>query len=125
MNRHAFSIATLGLALLASTPSMAAGDPVKGKAVFGQCAACHKSDASGKSTIGPNLWKVSGRPAGTLPGFVYSPAMKAAKKVWDDKTLDAYLAAPMRTIPGNRMPYAGLKAPADRQNLIAYLKTLK
>ena len=133
MTRHRLSISitltiTLtisGLALTTATSAQAAGDPAKGKAVFAQCAACHKVDATGKSTIGPNLWKVFGRTSGTLAGFNYSPAMKSAKKVWDDKNLDAYLVAPLKAMPGNRMPYAGLKAPADRQNLIAYLKTLK
>ena len=125
MIRHAFSIAALALALTAATSAEAAGDAAKGKAVFAQCAACHKADASSKNTIGPNLWKVVGRTSGTLPGFNYSPAMKGAKKVWNDAALDAYLTNPMQAIPGNRMPFAGLKAAPDRQNVIAYLKTLK
>jgi cytochrome c len=125
MTRTAFILAAAGLALAGANPAFAAGDPVKGKATFAQCAACHKVDDTGKSTIGPNLYKVVGRKSGTLPGFAYSPAMKAAGKVWGDATLDAYLGAPMTNIPGNKMPFAGLKNPADRQNVIAYLKTLK
>ena len=96
---------------------MAAGDtydPGKGKQTFAQCAACHKADASGKSGIGPNLWKVAGRTSGTLPGFRYSPAMVAAKRVWNDKALDAYLAKPSVALPGNRMSYAGMAGAADR-----------
>lgn len=115
-----------GLAVLAGAPAAhAAGDPAKGKTLYGQCAACHKADNTGKSTIGPNLWKVVGRTSGTLPGFTYSPAMKSAKRVWTEPALDVYLAAPAQALPGNRMPYPGMKAPADRANLIAYLKTLK
>lgn len=125
MTRIALSFAAAGLALALGGTAHAAGDPVKGKATYAQCAACHKVDNSGKSSIGPNLFKVVGRTSGTLPGFKYSPAMVNAKKVWNDKTLDAYLAAPMTNIPGSKMPYAGLKNPADRANVIAYLKTLK
>ncbi|MBC2666856.1 cytochrome c family protein [Novosphingobium flavum] len=125
MNKLAISLAVAGLAFSISATAQAAGDPVKGKATFAQCAACHKVDNTGKSTIGPNLFKVAGRVSGTLPGFAYSPAMKNAKKTWNDAALDAYLTAPMTNIPGNKMPYAGLKNPADRANVIAYLKTLK
>lgn len=125
MTRFPAILAATALSILPSGPALAAGDAAKGKQVFAQCAACHKADASGKSGIGPNLWKVAGRTSGTLPGFRYSPAMVAAKRVWTDAALDAYLAAPMKAMPGNRMPYAGLKAPADRANLIAYLRTLR
>ena len=125
MKSTIITLAATAFGLLASVPAQAAPDAAKGKQVFGQCAACHKADATGKSTIGPNLYKVVGRTSGTLPGFNYSPAMKGAKKVWNDATLDAYLAAPMTNLPGNKMPFAGVKAPADRANLIAYLKTLK
>ncbi len=125
MKAMTIALAAAAVALISTTPVQAAGDPAKGKQVFAQCAACHKADASGRSSIGPNLWKVVGRKSGTLPGFRYSPAMVKAGTVWNDKSLDVYLAAPMTTIPGNRMPFGGIKAPADRQNLIAYLKTLK
>jgi len=125
MIRTLISFVFASLALTGATTAQAAGDPAKGKATFAQCAACHKADATGKSGIGPNLWKVIGRKAGTLPGYAYSPAMKAAGKVWDDKTLDPYLTAPAAAVPGNKMPYAGLKNPADRANVIAYLRTLK
>jgi cytochrome c len=101
----------------------AAGDPVKGKQVFVRCIACHKVDTSNTSGLGPNLNRVVGRRAGTLPGFRYSPAMAGANRVWTEANLDAYLAAPARAVPGNRMVFAGLANPADRQNVIAYLKS--
>lgn len=124
-NRFATATVAMLLALGTAGAAHAAGDPVKGKAVFAQCAACHKADPSGKAMIGPNLWGVVGRPAGAAPAFAYSPAMKGWKKPWTEAALDAYLAAPAKAVPGNRMPFAGLKAPADRANVIAYLKTLK
>ncbi len=117
--------ATLAFALLApaSAALAAGGDAKAGKVVFAQCMACHKLDTTGKSTIGPNLNKVAGRTSGTLPGFKYSPAMVAAKRTWTDAALDAYLTAPMKAIPGNRMAFAGVKNAADRKNLIAYIKS--
>ena len=71
-------------------------------------------------------WKeLIGRKAGTVPGFSYSDAMKKSGIVWDTKILDAYLESPQKVVPGNRMPYAGLKNPTDRTDLVAYLATLK
>ena len=125
MIKKTMGIAAAMAALAAASPALAGGDPAKGKAMFVQCAACHKADASGRSTIGPNLWRVVGRTSGTLPGYSYSPAMKGAARVWTDAALDAYLTAPAKAVPGNRMPFAGLPKPADRANLIAYLRTLK
>lgn len=125
MIKSVIAIAAVATALAAAAPAQAAGDPAKGKAIFAQCVACHKADASGGSGIGPNLWRVVGRKSGTLPGYSYSPAMKAAARIWTEAALDVYLTAPMKAVPGNKMPFAGLKAPADRANLIAYLRTLK
>lgn len=101
----------------------AAGDPVKGKTIFARCMACHKIDTSNTSGLGPNLNRVVGRRAGTLPGFRYSPAMAGANRVWTEAAIDAYLTAPARAVPGNRMVFPGLANPADRQNVIAYIKS--
>jgi cytochrome c len=71
-------------------------------------------------------WRVlSVEKAGMVLGFSYSNAMKKSGIVWDTKILDAYLESPQQVVPGNRMPYAGLKNPTDRTDLVAYLATLK
>ena len=111
------------LALALSSPAFAKGDKEAGKRVYAQCAACHKIDASGSHGVGPNLNKVIGRRAGTVPGFRFSPAMANSGRVWTETALDAYLAAPMASIPGSRMPFAGLRNAADRRNVIAYIKS--
>ncbi len=98
------------------------GDAAAGKTLFNQvCAICHQA----KSTpMGPALAGVFGRKAGLAADFKYSPAMAASGVTWDAPTLNAYLAAPMTMIKGSRMPINVAK-PADRANLIAYMKTLK
>lgn len=116
-------LGSLAVLLPAAAAHAAGGDPKAGAQVFVQCSVCHKVDASGVSTIGPNLNKVAGRTSGTLPKFKYSPAMATAKRVWTDAALDAFLAAPMKSMPGTRMAFAGLSKPADRKNVIAYLKS--
>jgi nitrite reductase (NO-forming) len=64
-----------------------------------------------------------GRPSASVPGFDYSPAMKQAHLTWTPETLDAYLADPQKVVPGNRMPFPGLKSAHDRQDVIAFLAT--
>ncbi len=104
----------------AMPPSMNHGDPVAGIQVFKKCQACHSLDA-GRNLVGPSLHDLAGRKAGTLAGFNYSPAMKNSNITWDAKSLDAYLAAPAQVVPGNKMPFPGLKTDHDRADVIAYL----
>ncbi len=93
-------------------------------AAFAQCAACH-AVVPGKNGIGPSLAGVFGRKAGQAPGYAYSAANLSSGLTWDEATLDEYLTAPAKKVPGTKMTYAGQADPAARQALIAYLKTLK
>ena len=104
----------------------AAGDPGHGKSVFAsQCGVCHSAARNGPTILGPTLFGVIGRPAASVKGFVYSSGMKAAGFTWGDDRLRAYLPAPRTLVPGTKMSYAGLKNPAQLDDLIAYLDTLK
>src|SRR3954451_12247346 len=103
------SIAVLILGGATVTPSYAQ-DAEHGKSIFKACAACHATDHA--SRAGPGLGGIIGRKAGTVPGFSYSNAMKKSDIVWDTKI--AYMESPQQVVPGNRMPYAGLRNPTDR-----------
>ena len=96
-------------------------DLVAGQGVFRVCQACHSLEPD-RTLIGPSLAGLIGRKAGTASGFDYSPAMRQANITWNAKSLDAYLADPQKEVPGNRMPFGGLKSDLDRQELIAYLE---
>ena len=98
----------------------AGGDPAAGRQVFRKCQACHSLEP-GKNILGPSLAGIIGRKAGSEAGYNYSPALKQADIVWDAGSLDAYLADPARTVPGNRMPFPGLKTENDRKDIIAFL----
>ncbi len=103
-----------------ATVAAADGKP----AAFAQCAACHSTE-KGKMGVGPSLAGVYGTKSGEIAGYAFSDAMKNAKLTWDDATLDEYLTAPMKKVPGTKMTFAGLTDPAARKAVIEYLKTLK
>ena len=104
----------------------AAADASQGRAVFSsQCGVCHSNAPSGGVIVGPPLYGVIGRKAGSVAGFDYSQTMKGAGFVWTPDRLHAYLPAPRDYLPGVKMTYMGLKDPAKLDSLIAYLQTLR
>ena len=125
-DKAADSGSTTTAAAPADTGSAAASTADAGgkPAAFAQCAACHSTEA-GKNGVGPSLAGVVGRKAGSVAGFAYSDANKASGLTWDEKTLDEYLTAPAKKVPGTKMTFAGLADPAARKAVIDYLKTLK
>jgi cytochrome c len=117
------SYAIAALALGSST-GFAAGDAAAGQQVFAsRCGVCHTTEP-GVNRIGPSLAGVFGRKSGTEAGFDYSPALKAAAITWDEKTLDQFIQNPGADVHGTKMSVS-LPGNDDRQNVIAFLKTLK
>jgi cytochrome c len=107
----------------AAGSALAAGDPAQGKQAYQACAACH-SVTQGTTGVGPSLFGVVGRKAGSAPGFNYSRAMKGSNLTWTEQNLDAYIADPQKAVPGTHMPYSGMPDAQLRGALIAYLETL-
>jgi cytochrome c len=104
-------------------PALAEGDPANGEKVFRRCMACHVVDAE-TNRLGPYLLGVYGRQAGAVEGYNYTQGLADADFVWDEATLDPWLADPKAYIPGTRMVLK-LSKPEDRADVIAYLKALK
>lgn len=112
--------------VLVASPEFAAaaGDPLQGAKLFRNCVACHSIDP-GKNMTGPSLAGVVGRKAGGLGNFHrYSDALKRSDVVWNEQTLDAWIANPAALIPGNEMRFNGIGDTQARSNLIAYLKAV-
>jgi len=93
---------------------------VDGASAFAMCANCHTNKAGAPNRIGPNLYGVVGRKAGESTGFAYSSALRDSGIVWDEQSLDAYLSAPTKRVPGTKMTYSTTDA-AKRHALIQYL----
>ena len=114
------TIAAVAVALSAALPATgAAADIARGERLYERCAACHSLE---RDRTGPRHCGLVGRKAGTVPGFAYSEAMRASGLVWNAKSLDRFLAAPLEAVPGTSMGYAGIPDPGERRDLIAFLE---
>jgi cytochrome c len=97
-------------------------DVASGQLVFNNvCRTCHTT-REGDNRLGPNLYKIVGRKAGSLQNYGYSSAMKGADFIWDEEKLDRFIANPEQIVPGNNMkPFSGLASADDRAKVIALL----
>ena len=101
--------------------SQGAEDASGQQAFNNACRTCHMVK-EGDNRLGPNLYKIVGRKAGSLPDYGFSSAMKEAGFVWDEEKLDRFIANPDEVVPGNSMkPYGGLSSSDDRKKIIAFL----
>ena len=102
---------------------LALGDLAHGEKVFKKCSACHMIASGGKNMIGPNLWGVIGRTAGSVSDYKYSKAMVAYAKQWNFEEMNGYLIKPQAYIKGTKMAFAGLRKEKDRASVILYLNS--
>ncbi|MGK5073282.1 c-type cytochrome [Janthinobacterium sp. ZB1P44] len=117
--KHPCFLPGLAAAMLLAAGGASAGDAAHGQVLYKtMCMSCHSIDYNG---VGPAHKGVFGRKAGSAAGYAYSPAVKASAIVWNEKTLDQWLAGPEKLIPGQKMGYL-VPSAQDRADLIAYLQ---
>ena len=102
---------------------LALGDLVHGEKVFKKCSACHMIASGGKNMIGPNLWSVIGRTAGSVTDYMYSKAMVAYGKEWTFEEMNSYLIKPQAYVKGTKMAFAGLRKEKDRASVILFMNS--
>ena len=100
---------------------LALGNADHGKTKFKQCAACHSITKNGGNKIGPALWGVLGRQAGSISNYKYSKAMTAYGKNWSFNEMNSFLKKPKDWIKGTKMSFIGLKSEKDRAAVILYM----
>ena len=93
----------------------------EGEKVFKKCAACHSITEGGANKIGPALWGVIGRKAGSVADYKYSKALVAHSKNWSFEEMNGFLIKPKDWIKGTKMSFAGLKNAKDRASVILYM----
>jgi len=121
----ALALSVVGVSALAGAAAAQEGNAEEGAEVFKKCRACHDVGPAAKNKVGPLLNDIIGRKAGTIEGFAYSDANKAAGAkglVWTEEVMFKYLENPLTFMPATKMAFAGLKDAQDRKDVIAYLK---
>jgi cytochrome c len=104
-----------------------AGDPARGERIFQYCYSCHSVVPGETNLQGPNLAGIIGRPIAAQEGFDYSPAMRsfaARESAWSEALLDRFTAEPEAVVPKTSMQFHGIDDPAERADLIAYLRSI-
>jgi cytochrome c len=124
--RH-FPVLAIALMATASLPAQAQ-DAAAGQRVFNQCRACHSVEGSGRNGVGPNLHGIVGRRAASVEGFRFSANMRQLGEgglTWTPETLQRYLINPKDLVPQGSMAFAGLRNEQQRNDIVAYLGTLR
>ena len=103
------------MSLFASTSS------ADGAKIFKKCTACHSIAQDGGNKIGPALWGVLGRKAGTVSDYKYSKSMVAYGKTWSFEEMNGFLIKPKDWVKGTKMSFTGLKNPKERAAIILYM----
>lgn len=106
---------------------LARADVKKGESAARKCAACHAFEKGGANKVGPALWGVVERAKAAVAGFGYSAVLKeqAGKgQAWSFDSLNAFIENPKKYAPGTTMAFAGVASPAERADILAYLRSL-
>lgn len=101
----------------------AAAEDDQGQLMFNNaCRTCHVVK-QGDNRLGPNLYKIIGRLAGSVDSYAYSSALENAGFIWDEENLDRFIENPEQAVPGNNMkPFGGISSKEDRAKIIGFLR---
>jgi cytochrome c len=107
-----------------SIPALAQGSPAAGAATFRiMCSSCHTAVPE-RNSIGPSLYGAFGRKAGQARAYSYSTAMSHSEITWTEENLSAFLTSPAAKVPGTKMTFPGVPSADQRNDLVAFLKSL-
>ena len=105
-------------------PLLASASAERGVESAKPCGICHNFEEGQGPKVGPDLYGIVGRRVASVPGFNYSPALKAKGGTWTFAALNTWLANPRADVPGTTMTFPGVPNDNRRADVIAYLNTL-
>jgi cytochrome c len=111
----------LASALVATNNVTLAGDLTAGRTLFKVCAVCHEIGEKAQNRTGPILNGLDGRPAASVRGYPYSPAMKNSEIIWGKAVFKEYLKAPTEMVPGSKMRFTGLRDEEGLDDIWAFV----
>jgi len=114
-----------GALLIATAGASSAQDVAAGEQSFKKCLPCHSVGEEARNKVGPVLNGLEGRKSGSIEGFSYSDANKAAAITWNQESFLDYIKDPRAKIPGTKMVFAGIKNEKEATDLWAYLSQFK
>ena len=125
VRHHPIKLALVLASLSAATAE--AADIAKGQAAYvRQCAICHTIDKGGDNRLGPNLFGIVGKRAGTVPGFKYTNAFRTtATFEWNEGLLGPWIALPSVVVPGTAMGTFPGVSDRDKDDIVAYVAAQK
>ena len=124
--KHLFTLSPI-LFFAGVDPVLADGHAEEGARLFRRCAGCHEVGPDARNKVGPHLNNIIGRPAASVEGFRYSRALTAMADeglVWEEDTLEAFIADPSLFVQGTRMSFNGIRKRSDRAEILVFLETL-
>lgn len=118
------SVASHSEASSVASAAAPSANSVAAPPAFAQCQSCHSAEP-GQNGVGPSLAGIFGTKAAEVAGYSFSPAMQKSGLTWDEATLNRYLQAPQKVVPGTKMTFPGFKDDTKRAAVIAYLQAIK
>lgn len=118
--------ATIVAIVLTALPMVASADPQaarieSGRRLFQRCASCHTVGPGAVNGFGPQLNGIVGRKAGSAVGYAYSPALRASRIVWDERTLAAFIRDSDKVVPGNKMRFFSFMSEKQALEIVAFM----
>ena len=93
----------------------------RGKQLLQMCTGCHGINEGDPSPAGPSLYRIAGRPVGSLDSYPYTQSLKNSEKTWTVENFDQFIASPQEMFPGTGMAFTGIKNSEDRLAIIAFV----